>query len=925
MNRSTLPPFLLLFAFLFVFLSVSLEAGPEPCTLYKAKDVENARENVKKHAWARKWVDSWKQSVSFAMEQEPTFFEEMITELTNWPTYGQNCPACVGEKSSMGECGLYKWSIREPDKLTCKYCGTVYPNPKYPETGTMTCPKMGQTFTYYETEEERAHPDENPAPYAFRWVRWPVHTSWTGILRAKKTGWCMSQILPLAKLYAITGEVAYAERCALILDCFARMYPHWLFHSYNGTYADCPPAEAAANLGKHGRGGRFPKETIIDPFERHQSKDHASLCNGFWGAGRFGCSGGDGGSIFQCVVAYDLIRNAKKEDGSPVITPEMEERIREDLLLSACEDSMHWKDINNKCGKGRALSAAVGILWKQPDKIEWAMEGFRSLMEQCFHFDGFCRESPSYSGMHLNLMGQIPEVVRDNSVLPMDPFKDVGRYRLALESMVRMLAPDRNYPVIGDTHCGSGPGSSYVEILADRYGDQYAGLLETAQKAPLSEKGSEYALWYRSPDLKAASQEKLPLHTEWFPGWQVAVLRAANPQGPTALYLNGNAYHGHRHHDTLGILYYAFGKEVASDRGYIWDDPRNAWTKGTMSHNIVTVDGENQQSHDRASVLELFCAAPCVEMVQARTDNAYPQCDLYQRTCALVPLEGDDSYVVDFFRVSGGNLHQYGFQCNGELSSLEELSLEAVDPPNKWLSRCRAVAPEIPLILTWKHGEIQMDLRLLSPMDRLLVADAPGWRSDAGSQLNAPPIHQIFAERASEKGAKSEYVAVMAPRKGESRVKRARLLTASPAEGCLAVEVKCEDRRDILVSCLEATEHTVGSLTVCARFAFVSLDEEGRVRDGCLVGGSLLRCAGEEIHLPEAERTLAVDRVEGRTLHLKNPVPEYVHPQGAYLLLADTGFDIASVTERTITVRDYPLVNCDQVTVISSATLSKKQ
>ncbi len=160
----------------------------EPCTLYKAGDVAKARENVKRYKWAQAIVKSWERSVDHAMQQERQFFEEMTPELTPWTSYGQNCPVCVGKQSSMGECGLYRWSLDEPDKLICKYCGTVYPNPKYPETGSMTCPKMGQTFTYYETPEERAHPDENPAKYAFKWVSWPIHTSWTGMIRARKAG-----------------------------------------------------------------------------------------------------------------------------------------------------------------------------------------------------------------------------------------------------------------------------------------------------------------------------------------------------------------------------------------------------------------------------------------------------------------------------------------------------------------------------------------------------------------------------------------------------------------------------------------------------------------------------------------------------------------------------------------------------------------
>ena len=638
--------------------------------MYKAADVAAARENVRRHAWAKEIVDDWRGSVGEVMARDRTFVDGMVSDLTNWPTYGQNCPVCVGKQSSMGECGIYRWDVGDPDRLTCKYCGTVYPNTDFPETGVLTCSRMGQRFTYYETKAERAHPKDRSGKHAFRWASWPVHTSWSGVIRASKSSWCASKVLPLAKLYAVTGDVAYAERCAWILDRLARAYPHWLFHSYNGTFADCPPAEAAANLGEHGRGGRFPRDTIVNAFGLHRQGEQATLCNGFWGAGRFGCSGGDGGFILNCTVAFDLIRDATFPDGRRVLTPEARKRLVDDLILAGCADTENWNDINNKCGPGRALSAAVGVLFSRPASVRRALAGFETLMQRCFHTDGFCRESPSYSGMHLGMMQRIPEILRGYSDPPgfepeeggrlddFDPFGHVGRYRLALESMVRMLAPDRRYPVIGDTHCGAGLSSRYAEILACRYGQPYAGLLETVQKAPLNRRGSEYSLWYRDPELRASGRERLPLRTEWFPGWHVGVLRGGDPLGKTALYLNAYHYHGHRHHDTLGIIYYAHGRELASDRGYIWDDPRNAWTKSSMAHNLVVVDGSNQQRSDRRSVLRLFGAAPAVEVVEAEA-NAYDQCEQYQRTCALIRGPDGSTYTVDVFRVKGGAKHQY--------------------------------------------------------------------------------------------------------------------------------------------------------------------------------------------------------------------------------------------------------------------------
>ena len=918
-------------------LAVPRVTYAEPCTLYKAEDVANARLNVESYDWAKRIVSGWQRRVAPLMEQDRRFVEQMIDELTLWSPYGQNCPACVNKQSSMGECNLYKWKIAEPDKLECKYCGTVYPNSKYPETGTLVCPRMGQSFTYYETEAERAHPEDKSGKHAFRWASWPVHTSWTGIIRRNKAQYVINMTLPLAKLYAVTGEARYAERAAWILDRFASVFPNYLFHTYNGTYADCPPAEAARELGRHPRAGKFPKEVIINAFGLHQYKDHARLNVGFWGAGRYSCSGGDGGTILQMLVAYDLIRDARLPDGGPVLTPEMDGRIRNDLLLAGCEDGENWKDINNKCGPGRALSAAAGILFERPESARHALNGFQQLMDQCFHPDGFCVESPSYSSMHLSLMRDIPEILRGYSdpagfqpakgerIENLDPFVDLDRYRLALESMVRMLAPERRYPVIGDTHYRAGLSAIWAEILADRYGDRYASLLEAVQGKPLAEAGSEYALWYRNVDIRATSDASLPLHTEWFPGWHVAVLRAGAPGGDTVFYLNGYAMHGHRHYDTLGIIYHAGGKELASDRGYIWDDPRNAWTKSTAAHNIVTVDGGNQNQKRRRSRLELFGVGPGIEVVQASA-NSYTQCDRYQRTCALVQLPEKQSYVVDIFRVQGGRRHQYCLNGNGQLIALNGAEPQPIDEKIKWLDNLRAAAPAGPFTATWEHQNMRMDLMMLNPIDRLIVADAPGWRSDRGSELKAPPIQQIFAERSSADGkTASQYVGLIVPYGGgKSPVLSAKLLENDVKTGMVAVEVQLADRTDTIVSSLDGESHQIGPLITNGRFGFVSRNASGKVERAHLLAGTQLQCGDVSLALKTATTQLNVKSVEGRTFHLVDNLPNGLVSPGGYVLADGTGYEIESAGERELKVRDYPLIETDEVTLLHAASAGRE-
>ncbi|HJN16205.1 MAG TPA: hypothetical protein QGH10_11960, partial [Armatimonadota bacterium] len=65
-----------------VFALLPTIARTQSCTLYKAGDIENARENIKRHEWARQEVETWKRSVDYALQQDRQFFEEMIPDLT---------------------------------------------------------------------------------------------------------------------------------------------------------------------------------------------------------------------------------------------------------------------------------------------------------------------------------------------------------------------------------------------------------------------------------------------------------------------------------------------------------------------------------------------------------------------------------------------------------------------------------------------------------------------------------------------------------------------------------------------------------------------------------------------------------------------------------------------------------------------------
>jgi len=933
-------------------------ACAEPRTQYKAADSGNACENAKRYEWAKDIVAGWKESSKGVMKKDRESIQNLIPELTPGTHYGQNCPHCVGKQSLMGN-GHFDWSAERPEEIACATCGTVFPNGSYPETGVLECPNMGQTFTYYETKEELAEPDKRNE-HALKWLGdKPTMTSFSGHIRYRKANWAWSQCLTLAKLYAITEETAYAEWAIWILDRFAQVFPNYLYHSYDGSIADLPGADVAKNMGRveaegGPRGGRFPKGAIRHAYNLHQFEDYSTMNNGFWGAGRMNVhgKGSDAGPIFFLSVAYDLIHDAQDDHGNRILDDKTEKRILDDLILAGCEDMEHWVSLSNKGTAVYALSATVGILRNEPERVHGALKLFNRVLNERYHHDGFYTESPAYSAHNLSNAREAADLLHGYSdpagyepsegerLDHVDMFSE-GQLNRSLQSLTRLLAPGNMMPVIGDTRVNTGADLLSAEMLASRVGGEFAGVLEIVQDAPLAEKGSEYALWYRPADLTTDGTKTLPLNSEWFPGWHVGVLRGGKPE-ETALYLNGNEHNwtlstSHRQQDILSLCYWAHGVEMATDRGYFsgsgqrLPDGRGGqvWTKSSLSHNLVVVDEEEQGTRESGSNLELFGASPGVEVMQAAGVNVYPQCEEYRRTLAMITTPDGGSYVVDIFRVKGGSVHQYNFHSDGapgdtSPDSIDPQPIEMSDTWSLWLENTRSIAPEGSTSVTWDNNGVKLDLTLLDRSDRVILADAPGWRVGTPEDLAKPAVRQVIAENRSEDGEplSTQFAAVITSYKGNSsQIESARVITNDTESGVVAIEVKIDGRTDYIISTRDQEVREYGPVTAGGEFAFVSVDDDGKAERGYLLKGTTLECGEFEISLPEASTKLKVSSVEGRTLNLADALEDPNSVVGNYVIVGDgpvTGFEIESAAGNTVTVRDYPMIPCDEVEILCS-------
>jgi hypothetical protein len=105
-------------------------------------------------------------------------------------------------------------------------------------------------------------------------------------------------------------------------------------------------------------------------------------------------------------------------------------------------------------------------------------------------------------------------------------------------------------------------------------------------------------------------------------------------------------------------------------------------------------------------------------------------------------------------------------------------------------------------------------------------------------------------------------------------------------------------------------------MSVAGQFALVSLNGEGRARQGCLLGGARLACGKLRINLPEPETALRVRSVSGRTIRLGQRLGPGLAGTGSYLLACGpprrygnhrapyprTGFEIESTTPAIISL-----------------------
>src|SRR5215207_5763526 len=73
----------------------------------------------------------------------------MLESTTPLATLFTPCPACRDAGKTWHPHGQWKWSDKDPDRITCEVCAAVFLNEKYPETvAVQSHGPTPQTFTF---------------------------------------------------------------------------------------------------------------------------------------------------------------------------------------------------------------------------------------------------------------------------------------------------------------------------------------------------------------------------------------------------------------------------------------------------------------------------------------------------------------------------------------------------------------------------------------------------------------------------------------------------------------------------------------------------------------------------------------------------------------------------------------------------------
>ena len=662
---------------------------------YTREKIQNLRNNCNKYDWAKELKNA-------AINNAKNFANKTDDEI--WSLVpGQNTPRGIDvtlDRIAKGpkvlgclKCGLdvlkfgnYPYEPEfenKPWKLTCPSCKSVFPTNDFGKFYASALDDSGQ-FNVSKGDKSllfnTAHPDPSDPlhkygvddGYGYLDQNGRAHR-FIGYYVWKKWDYISKGLADLAEVYLYTGDKMYARKAAIILDRIADVYPEmdWKPYADKGWYH----SDGGRNMGKiH---GSIWETQIITSFADSYDKIIS-------------------GTVDNSELYSFLKKQSKKYTIGNKGTRELLMQNIDDGLLRTAYKAVLSTHIRGNQGMHQLTLATCAIaLDSQPESnlwIDWifAANGgnIPGLMISTFDRDGTSNEgAPGYTLMWGRLITQVAERLQGYPAYTKhNIIKEFPQFNTTFLAAYRMAALGIAIPNMGDSGSTGTVSNSYADPKFIAKGYIFTKDPEFAKAAYLSNKNSADKLgrdiFSEDPDAISKEIQKIaeplgmrPQGGYLMSGFGLALLENGIGNSGVALANNFGRTIMHAHPDLMNFDLLAFGKWLAPDHGYpefATKIPSNTdWTGSTVAHNLVFVN-EKPQKEVWGGHTKLFKQLKGFGVFELDGQKAYPETKTYQRTMFLVDAESgqNNSYVIDIFKVEGGNDHLYSFHGPpGEISN----------------------------------------------------------------------------------------------------------------------------------------------------------------------------------------------------------------------------------------------------------------